>query len=85
MIFNNFINLQKPWCLQPLHIAWYNLLRANSDVHEHILLYKPIDLTHLKTFYKSIEMNFDNKVSTSHSHTSAKIQTSRKYNSLFIH
>lgn len=55
-------NLQKPWCLEPLHIAWHNLIMANSEVRRAVLLYEPINLTELKKFFKTIDMTFDNRV-----------------------
>lgn len=58
-----FFPLQRPWCLQPLHIAWYNLVKANSEIDTYLLLKKPFHLKDLKNFFKTLDMNFDNKVS----------------------
>lgn len=53
---------KRPWCLQPLHIAWHNLIKANIELNNAVLNYTPIKLRDLKIFFKSIDMNFDNKV-----------------------
>lgn len=53
---------KRPWCLQPLHIAWHNLVKANAELLSGVLNYTPINLRDLKAFFKSIDMNFDNKV-----------------------
>lgn len=53
---------KRPWCIQPLHIAWHNLIKANSELFTAVINYSPIDLKSLKNYFKSIEMNFDNKV-----------------------
>lgn len=53
---------QKPWCLEPLHIAWHNLIKANPELRKAVLLYMPINLVELKKFFKTIDMTFDNRV-----------------------
>ncbi|XP_031631426.1 structure-specific endonuclease subunit SLX4 isoform X2 [Contarinia nasturtii] len=55
------LRAKKPWCLVPLHIAWHNLMQANSELRTTVLLYKPINLIDLKKFFKTIEMTFDNR------------------------
>lgn len=52
---------KRPWCLQPLHIAWHNLVKANRELFQTILTYKPIELRDLKIYFKTIDMTFDNK------------------------
>lgn len=52
---------KRPWCLQPLHIAWHNLVKANGELFRTILMYKPIELRDLKNYFKTIDMTFDNK------------------------
>lgn len=52
---------KRPWCLQPLHIAWHNLVKANGELFQTILTYKPIELRDLKIYFKTIDMTFDNK------------------------
>lgn len=52
---------KRPWCLQPLHIAWHNLVKANAELFETILTYQPIELRDLKNYFKTIDMTFDNK------------------------
>lgn len=52
---------KRPWCLQPLHIAWHNLVKANENLFQAILAYKPIELRDLKNYFKTIDMTFDNK------------------------
>ncbi|KAI8041590.1 hypothetical protein M5D96_005855 [Drosophila gunungcola] len=45
-IFVTQTNISKktPQPLVPLHIAWHNLLCANPQLHESVLMYEPIDL-----------------------------------------
>lgn len=45
----------------PLHIAWYNLLKSNNQLHEAILNYEPIDLQEVYLFFKSIGIRYDPK------------------------
>lgn len=52
---------KRPWCLQPLHIAWHNLVKANTELFKTILMYKPIELHDLKKYFKTIDMTFDQK------------------------
>lgn len=52
---------KRPWCRQPLHIAWHNLVKANGELYQTILAYKPIELRDLKNYFKTIDMTFDNK------------------------
>lgn len=52
---------KRPWCLQPLHIAWHNLVKANTELFETVLVYQPIELRDLKNYFKTIDMTFDNK------------------------
>lgn len=53
---------KRPWCIQPLHIAWHNLVKANIELNNAILNYTPFSLRELKLFFKAIDMNFENKV-----------------------
>ncbi|XP_055322209.1 structure-specific endonuclease subunit SLX4 isoform X2 [Sitodiplosis mosellana] len=55
------LRAKKPWCLEPLHIAWHNLIKANTDLRKAVLLYEPINLVELKKFFKTIDMTFDNR------------------------
>lgn len=52
---------KRPWCLQPLHIAWHNLAKANRELSHMVLEYTPIELRDLKNYFKTIDMMFDNK------------------------
>lgn len=52
---------KRPWCLQPLHIAWHNLVKANTELFRMVLASKPIELRALKNYFKTIEMTFANK------------------------
>ncbi|XP_055843237.1 structure-specific endonuclease subunit SLX4 isoform X2 [Episyrphus balteatus] len=45
----------------PLHIAWYNLLKSNTQLHEAILYYEPIDLQEVYLFLKSLGYRYDPK------------------------
>lgn len=51
------------WCLQPLHIAWYNLLADNPRLYEEVLQYRPIELRLVRTHFKELGMLFDANVS----------------------
>ncbi|XP_055913476.1 structure-specific endonuclease subunit SLX4 [Eupeodes corollae] len=45
----------------PLHIAWYNLLKSNTQLHEAILYYEPIDLQEVYLFLKGIGYRYEPK------------------------
>uniref|UniRef100_A0A1A9VAP7 Structure-specific endonuclease subunit SLX4 n=1 Tax=Glossina austeni TaxID=7395 RepID=A0A1A9VAP7_GLOAU len=47
--------------LVPFHIAWYNLLSCNRNLHESILMYEPIDLQEIYLFLKKLGYRYDPK------------------------
>ncbi|KAH8317210.1 hypothetical protein KR074_002457 [Drosophila pseudoananassae] len=47
--------------LVPLHIAWHNLLCANSHLYESVLMYEPIDLQEVYLHLKQMGHRFDPK------------------------
>ncbi|KAL9911140.1 mutagen-sensitive 312 isoform 1-T1 [Glossina fuscipes fuscipes] len=47
--------------LLPFHIAWYNLLCCNHNLHESILMYEPIDLQKIYLFLKELGYRYDPK------------------------
>ncbi|KAJ6642934.1 Structure-specific endonuclease subunit SLX4 [Pseudolycoriella hygida] len=50
---------KKPWCLEPLHVAWYNLINSNSCLYDCVLQYKPIDIKEIESLFKSIDLRFE--------------------------
>ncbi|XP_026833643.1 structure-specific endonuclease subunit SLX4 isoform X2 [Drosophila erecta] len=47
--------------LVPLHIAWHNLLCANPQLHESVLMYEPIDLQAVYLHFKHLGHRYDPK------------------------
>lgn len=63
LVFLSNSKFQKPWCLQPLHTAWFNLLLDNPRLFEQILQYEPLELRLIRSTFKEIGLLFDNNVS----------------------
>ncbi|XP_030372118.1 structure-specific endonuclease subunit SLX4 [Scaptodrosophila lebanonensis] len=55
------ITKKTPQPLVPLHIAWHNLLLANPDLHESILMYEPIDLQEIYMYLKQLGHRYEPK------------------------
>ncbi|XP_017128622.1 structure-specific endonuclease subunit SLX4 isoform X1 [Drosophila elegans] len=62
-IFVTQTNISKktPQPLVPLHIAWHNLLCANPQLHESVLMYEPIDLQEVYLYLKHMGHRYDPK------------------------
>ncbi|KAG4073799.1 hypothetical protein HA402_001023 [Bradysia odoriphaga] len=48
-----------PWCLEPLHVAWHNLINSNPTLYDAILQYKPVDLMDIRSLLKSIGLRYE--------------------------
>ena len=57
-----FLIFQTPRPLLPFHIAWYNLVCSNRQLHETILMYEPIDLQEIYLFLKGLGYRYEPKV-----------------------
>uniref|UniRef100_A0A6P4DZ87 Structure-specific endonuclease subunit SLX4 n=1 Tax=Drosophila rhopaloa TaxID=1041015 RepID=A0A6P4DZ87_DRORH len=55
------ISKKTPQPLVPLHIAWHNLLCANTQLHESVLMYEPIDLQEVYLYLKRMGHRYDPK------------------------
>uniref|UniRef100_A0A8D8L2E0 Structure-specific endonuclease subunit SLX4 n=1 Tax=Culex pipiens TaxID=7175 RepID=A0A8D8L2E0_CULPI len=51
------------WCSVPLHIAFYNMVKANSALRQRILRYEPLDLDAIVGHLKEIGLRYDSNVS----------------------
>ncbi|XP_055716260.1 structure-specific endonuclease subunit SLX4 [Phlebotomus papatasi] len=49
-----------PTCALPLHIAFYNFLQCNRDIHEKILQYQPVSLELINAHFKGIGIKYEN-------------------------
>lgn len=89
-VFFSSQNFQKPWCLEPLHIAWHNLIHSNASLYDQILQYIPIDIQDIRSLLKSIDLRYETNVSVSvilkeiddsqyHNHHSLKQQAKKTY------
>ncbi|EDS35182.1 conserved hypothetical protein [Culex quinquefasciatus] len=47
------------WCSVPLHIAFYNMVKANSTLRQRILRYEPLDLDAIVGHLKEIGLRYD--------------------------
>ncbi|KAL9701878.1 hypothetical protein quinque_005319 [Culex quinquefasciatus] len=47
------------WCSVPLHIAFYNMVKANSALRQRILRYEPLDLDAIVGHLKEIGLRYD--------------------------
>ncbi|XP_039435935.1 structure-specific endonuclease subunit SLX4 [Culex pipiens pallens] len=47
------------WCSVPLHIAFYNMVKANSVLRQRILRYEPLDLDAIVGHLKEIGLRYD--------------------------
>ncbi|XP_037045934.1 structure-specific endonuclease subunit SLX4 [Bradysia coprophila] len=50
---------KNPWCLEPLHVAWHNLINSNATLYDAILQYKPVDLMDIRSLLKSIGLRYE--------------------------
>ncbi|XP_059621166.1 structure-specific endonuclease subunit SLX4 [Phlebotomus argentipes] len=48
-----------PTCAVPLHIAFYNFLQCNKEIHEQILQYQPIPLETIQGHFRDMGMRFE--------------------------
>ncbi|KAL7732081.1 hypothetical protein ACLKA6_015842 [Drosophila palustris] len=55
------VSKKTPQPLLPLHIAWHNLLCANPNLHEDVLMYEPIDLQEIYLYLKQLGHRYDPK------------------------
>ncbi|XP_037719494.1 structure-specific endonuclease subunit SLX4 isoform X1 [Drosophila subpulchrella] len=55
------VSKKTPQPLVPLHIAWHNLLCANPQLHESVLMYEPIDLQEVYLYLKHLGHRYDPK------------------------
>ncbi|XP_017063383.1 structure-specific endonuclease subunit SLX4 isoform X2 [Drosophila eugracilis] len=55
------VSKKTPQPLVPLHIAWHNLLCANPQLHESVLMFEPIDLQEVYLYLKHLGHRYDPK------------------------
>lgn len=55
------VTKKTPQPLLPLHIAWHNLLCANPQLHESVLMFEPIDLQEIYMHFKQMGHRYDPK------------------------
>lgn len=55
------VTKKTPQPLLPLHIAWHNLLCANPQLHESVLMFEPIDLQEIYIHFKHMGHRYDPK------------------------
>ncbi|KAH8379433.1 hypothetical protein KR009_004967, partial [Drosophila setifemur] len=60
-ILQTNVSKKTPQPLLPFHIAWHNLISANPDLHERVLMYEPIDLQEIYLHLKQMGHRYDPK------------------------
>lgn len=55
------VTKKTPQPLLPLHIAWHNLICANPQLHESVLMFEPIDLQEIYMHFKQMGHRYDPK------------------------
>ncbi|TMW52029.1 hypothetical protein DOY81_002881 [Sarcophaga bullata] len=60
-ILQTNVTKKTPRPLLPFHIAWYNLVCSNRQLHETILMYEPIDLQEVYLFLKGLGYRYEPK------------------------
>ncbi|XP_023034915.1 structure-specific endonuclease subunit SLX4 isoform X2 [Drosophila willistoni] len=60
-ILQTNVTKKTPQPLVPFHIAWHNLICANPQLHESLLMYEPIDLQEIYMHFKQMGHRYDPK------------------------